>query len=277
MGWPLGCQVMPWLQAQGLALGEASRDALPDIIRSVAAIGFRGFETLMPNLPLDEPGPLLETMAASGGIRLAAAHAAGAWWDPAAAGRIAELVAQARALRLLGCDRLVVSLFPRPDAGPTAEHIACAVRALGRLGRACREEAGVAIGFHNHPWEMTNDARVIAALVEGCPPEDIQLAPDLGWVAIGGVDPVEFIHRFGSRIAYLHARGVTELGPGGCTVEVGQGILDYDHIAAALERADFRGWVVAESEYRPPWAGNDDPDASARLHMQGLRAALRRR
>jgi len=139
--WPLGCQVMPWLQANETARGPQAWAALPDIVRVIAAIGFAGYETILPNLPLDQPQPLLDGMLAAG-VWLTAAHSGGPWWDASAQARIPEIVAQTHALATLGCDRLVVSLFPRPNGGPTPVHVASAVRLLGALGRACREEAG---------------------------------------------------------------------------------------------------------------------------------------
>lgn len=268
---------MPWLQAKGIDRTdiEGTRAVLPEAIRKIGDIGFSGFEASLTALPLEDPAEIKEVMARSSGMRLAGAHSGAAWCEPSAERSILEIVGRVRLLPSLGCHRLIVSLFPRPEGVGTPEQLECGVRLLGMLGRLCREEVGVEVLFHNHPWEMAVDARFLQLLLDACPPEDLNLAPDLGWVAIGGMPPEAFITRFGSRIKYIHTRGVTELGAGGRTLETGRGVLQYRGIADALEGAGFQGWLIAESEYRPPWAGNDDPDASARLHMNGLTAALR--
>ena len=192
--WPLGVQVMPWMQARGIRPLDfnRARAALPEVLRSIGAIGLTGFEAILPFIPLETPGQILDAIAATGGLHLAAAHAAGPWCEESSEARIPAIVEQARMLPAIGCDRLVVSLSPRPATDLTADHLRSATRTLGLLGRACRETAGVRLLFHNHPWEMTDDARFISALVDECEAEDVSLAPDLGWVAIGRMAPEAF-------------------------------------------------------------------------------------
>lgn len=276
--WRLGCQVFPWHQARGLGFGmnDEGRACLPDILADVASVGFAGFEVLASAVPLDSPQRMTDAMARLG-LAFAGAHSGAPWWQPGAAATIPAIVDAAGRLRALGCERLIVSMYPfvPPDADSTT--FRQVAHNLRDLGRACRDDAGLPAAFHNHAPELAHGAACIDAIVDACDADEMQLAPDLGWVAIGGIEPVQFVSRFGSRIAYVHARDVSEVGPRGHTLEVGRGVIDYVAVAAALDANGFDGWLVAESEYAEPWAGCDDPTESARLHMTALRSALTRR
>lgn len=235
----------------------------------IAEIGFAGFETTIACLPLDDPATFAETSARANGLVLCGAHATGAWWDPASAADIAPLVAQASRLPALGCRRLVVSMqhLPSPQ---TDDHLRHTAALLSQLGRACRAAGDVQLVFHNHAAELADDARVIAAIVDRCLPEDVSLGPDLGWVAHAGLDVPAFLHRFAARIAYLHLRDVTTPGPLGAFLEVGRGTLPYPDILRALAAANFDGWLVAESELGDTWRGLTDPEETIRAQLQGL-------
>ena len=267
--WLPGCQARPWLQTLGR---EELALRLPEVMACIADIGFKGFETALNVLPLDEPQAFREATARANGLILTGAHTGGRWWDPHSPATVASVVGLAKRLPALGCERLVVSMAP-PPVGGTTDDLVYATRTLDELGRACREEAGVSVVFHNHAVEMASDAQFVRALVETCAPENVALGPDLGWVAHAGMDVVEFIERLGSRIAYLHVRDVTQYGAEGGFIEIGRGVLDYAAILAALRAHGYRGWLVAESEFGTKWNGATDPRETASLQFSGLGSA----
>lgn len=268
-GWPLGCQARPWLQAWGR---EAFAARLPDAMAAIAAIGYHGFETALTVLPLDDPQSFREAAARANDLVLCGAHAGGRWWDEAGAEGIAPIVEGVRRLPALGCQQLIVSMQPLPPGQAVTDAQLDRLTAnLSQLGHACREAAGVRVAFHNHASELADDARIIAAIVERCAPEDVLLAPDLGWVAHGGMDPAAFIERFGARIAYLHWRDVTGYGREGGFVETGRGLFDHRALLGLLAAEGYNGWLVAESEFNPEWRGLTEPEATARAQYEGLR------
>lgn len=244
---------------------------LPRIVAYLGSLGFSGFETALAALPLHDPGQLRGVMASSG-MTLAGAHAGGPWWRKGE--DVAGTAERARQLPALGCQRLVVSCDPLPPS-PSDDDFARLADSLGRLGRACAEH-GVRVVFHNHPHELVNGARALRAIVERCEPEDLALGPDLGWVAYAGVDPVEFIAEFGSRIEYVHLRDLTSSPDGMRFTEVGRGRLPLDSVLDALAAVGFRGWLIAESEFGSDWAGEADPETTARLQYAGLHALVDR-
>lgn len=269
-GWPLGCQARPWLQAWGR---EAFTARLPEAMGEIARIGFAGFETALACLPLNDPRGFAEASARADGLALCGAHAGGRWWDRAAGEDIPALAERARRLPDLGGARLVVSTQALP-AVLTDQHLARLAENLDRLGRACRAASGVQLVYHNHAAEVADDARVLAAIMDRCPPDTVALGADLGWVAHAGMDVVGFIRRFGPRLAHLHVRDVTGSGTAAGFVEVGRGSLDHRGIASALTAAGYHGWLVAESEFTDAWRGLTDPEATARAQLEGMRAVL---
>ena len=262
--WPVGCQLRPWLQTLGT---EELARRLPQVMVQIAEMGFIGFETNIACLPLAQPRAFRDAAARANNLILAAAHTGGRWWDPANEATLPSVVAMAKRLPDLGCQRLALSM----TRTPTAAYVKHAALTLAYLGKACRQEAGVKVVFHNHAAELEEDARVLQAIVEECAPENVALGPDLGWVAHAGVDVVEFIERFGSRIDYVHVRDVTAYGSNGGFIEIGRGVLDHAAILAALRSHGYRGWLMAESEFGLAWRGALDPLASAALQFAGLR------
>lgn len=265
--WQVGCQTRPWLQTMS---PEDFTSHLPATISHIAEAGFSGFEAPLIRLPLESSSTFRRMLAASGGIRLCGAHAGGRWWVPDIAAHIETLTRRAAALPEVGCSQLVVSLQEAP-AHPTEEDLTCIAANLGALAESCRRAAGVRVGFHNHAAELADDARILAAIVDRCDPDDIQLAADLGWVAYAGVDVRAFIHRFGDRLAYLHLRDIT---PEKHFVEVGRGALDYPGLLRALEAEQFDGWLVAESEFSATWAGEKTPEATVAAQFTGIRSFM---
>lgn len=264
---PIGCQARPWLQAMG---PEAFGAHLPDVMRQIAAIGYRGFETALALLPLDAPERFAAWCEAADGLTLAGAHVGGKWWEPGAAETVTTIAARAAALPALGCTRLVVSGagIPLPASD---DDLATFTENLAALGRACHT-VGVHVTYHNHAAEIQDEARVLAAIIARCTPDEVMLAPDLGWVAHAGMKVENFLSRFGTRIAYLHVRDVTAYGVEGGFIEIGRGVLDHRAVLATLDHIGYRGWLTVESEFNQFWRGLTDPGETATAQFAGLRA-----
>ncbi len=265
--WRVGCQTRPWLQTMA---PDDFTSGLPATIGYIADAGFTGVEAPLIRLPLESSGEFRRMLAASGGIGLCGAHAGGRWTDPDMAAHIESLTRRAAALPEVGCSQLVVSLQDAP-AHPTEADMTCITENLGALAESCRRAAGIRVGFHNHAAELADDAQILAAIVDRCDPDDIQLAADIGWVAYAGVDVGAFIHRFGDRLAYLHLRDIT---PEKHFVEVGRGNLDYPEILRALAAERFDGWLVAESEFSATWEGEKTPEATVAAQIKGIRSFM---
>ena len=82
------------------------------------------------------------------------------------------------------------------------------VRALAELYCEAAENAaphGIAIGYHNHDWDLTEveGRRGYQVFLENTP-ESVLWEADIFWVARAGVDPVAFLKEIGPRGKFLH-------------------------------------------------------------------------
>jgi sugar phosphate isomerase/epimerase len=112
---------------------------------------------------------------------------------------------------------------------------------LEKIVRIC-ESYGVVLNLHNHTYEVENqmhDLRSTLSRLHGIP-----LGPDLNWLIRGGVDPVEFIREFGSRIVFLHLRDQNANGT--WSEALGEGITDFRSIAVELQQVGFSGPAIIE-------------------------------
>jgi sugar phosphate isomerase/epimerase len=109
---------------------------------------------------------------------------------------------------------------------------------------------------------------------------DMKLTYDIGNMVLGDEDPVDFLHIARSRIVHAHAKdwlGLPADASKGLTSRagkkvigtvVGQGLLDYPRIVAALKASNYEGFLSFEYE------GEDDPIQAAREGMAYLKALI---
>ena len=101
---------------------------------------------------------------------------------------------------------------------------------------------GILPNLHNHTYEVVNGMHDLKGTLARLP--DAKLGPDLNWLIRGGVDPVTFIHEFGSQMVYMHLR---DQYPNGVWTEyLGQGSTDFSAIAAALNAIIYQGRAAVE-------------------------------
>lgn len=101
---------------------------------------------------------------------------------------------------------------------------------------------GIEVNLHNHTYEVENEMHDLGGTLARLP--DIKLGPDLNWLIRAGVDPVDFINRYGKQIVYLHLRD--QYADGRWTEYLGQGATDFGAIEKALKEQKFGGDVAIE-------------------------------
>jgi len=131
-----------------------------------------------------------------------------------------------------------VGRAPAPKTPEQLDAQAEMLREIMALSRA----HGVVLNLHNHTYEVENGMRDLQGTLARIP--DVKLGPDLNWLVRAGVDPVEFIHRFGKQIVFMHIRD--QKADGTWSEAVGEGNMDYVGIADALHAIPFTGDAVIE-------------------------------
>jgi len=133
---------------------------------------------------------------------------------------------------------------------------------LQKLISIC-EDNGVVLNLHNHTYEVEDNLHDLKGTLERIP--DLKLGPDLNWLIRGGVDPVEFINRYGDQILFLHIRDQYKNGL--WTEYLGQGSTDFEAITEALKKKDFSGDAIIELAHE----GDFEPTMSLRESLKKSR------
>jgi sugar phosphate isomerase/epimerase len=157
-----------------------------------------------------------------------------------------------------------------------AESLAQMAQLAERLNRAGHEYKANGLGFayHNHHVEFLEVEATIPYeyLMANTDPELVKIELDIGWLAVAGVDPVAYLHRYSDRVIACHLK---DYAPAIATdvlsrklVEPGAGTIDF---AAVLAAMDETGVAHAFVEIDV----SDDPLGAVRRgheHLEELRA-----
>ncbi|OHB82351.1 MAG: hypothetical protein A2V98_05835 [Planctomycetes bacterium RBG_16_64_12] len=135
---------------------------------------------------------------------------------------------------------------------------------------AVAEAHGVVLNLHNHTYEVVDDMHDLRGTLARI--SDVKLGPDLNWLVRGGVDPVEFIHRFGDRIVFLHLRD--QKSDGTWSEAMGEGDMDYAAIGKALHKVNFTGDAVIELAHEPGFQLTRPLRESLKISRQYVRETL---
>ena len=126
----------------------------------------------------------------------------------------------------------------KPKTPPQFDAQAEALRGIMALCQAHQ----VVLNLHNHTYEVANNERDLKGTLERIP--EVKLGPDIDWLVKAGVDPLDFIRRYGKRIVFAHLRD--QKADGVWSEAMGEGSLDYRAVARALGEAGFAGDVAIE-------------------------------
>ena len=227
----IGAQTIPW--------GENIRDNMPEIVEFLSRNGYSGVETGMRHFDAQKPESYRDLYAAHGMVPLGL-HSGGQFWDPAAAeaerGKLSDAVGFASEI---GFVWMVVS----GNKAETVDSMRIAAETYSQIGQQCRE-AGLRLAYHNHDWELADDAEILDTLVQSTSADDVSLVLDIAWAHVGGHDLAELMRRYGDRVAYLHIKDVTV----GRFCELGTGEVELDGVLLLADEFGIE-WLVVEQDY----------------------------
>ena len=133
---------------------------------------------------------------------------------------------------------------------------------LNQVGAVLLAE-GVRACYHNHVGSVTESGLEMDRLLKDSDPGLIFLGPDTGHLAWAGVNVVEFIRKYASRILTIHVKdakmAVVKQGVAagwdyggfashGVFAELGDGDIDFPAVFELLKATDFTGWIVVETD-----------------------------
>ena len=228
-------------QTNAWTIDPNNLDSLLQVLTAVKRLGFEGFETSFRNLQpqFAQPQPARKRLRESG-LRFFGIHVFLLAYDPQTAiapWDLLQSVADGGAA--LGAERLIVSGGSTPDRAALSRK----AKALDRAGRYCREK-GIRFGYHNHDAEFRQNRLQIEALLRETDPALFHLIVDAGHALEGGANVAEFFAQHADRIDGIHLRDARQ----GREVPLGEGEYDWRPLAAAVAKAKWNGWVLAEEE-----------------------------
>lgn len=123
---------------------------------------------------------------------------------------------------------------------------------LNAQGQEC-ERNGIGFGYHNHhmEFELLGGRPAFDFLAENTDPALVKFELDIGWAAVSGQDPIDYIDRYHDRIIAVHMKDYDPSLPIGADprkypipeqaqlVEPGAGSLDFERIVATLDKYDI--------------------------------------
>jgi sugar phosphate isomerase/epimerase len=225
-------------------------------LRKVAEIGYTAVEIDPPSvMTAAEAGALLKRL----GLRAVAAHIG---FDELASDPSGSMAAA----KELGCSYAVCPSIPEERREDAA-----AYRAAGKIlsaAGATAKEYGLQLAYHNHNFEFERiDGRMAyEILMEAADPDLVVSEFDVYWAQYGGVDPVAYIRKLGSRCRILHMKDMAA-DADRSFAEVGEGILDFEAIVAAGQAVGTEWYIVEQDRSR-----NRPPMEAARLSLQNMQA-----
>jgi sugar phosphate isomerase/epimerase len=166
----------------------------------------------------------------------------GAMWDSQRHQAVledAELVISR--LAELGGKTLGTSVGKAPVGLKTPAQLDAQAELLRKIMAVCNAH-GVVLNLHNHTYEVENGEYDLKGTLSRIP--GVKLGPDLNWLLRAGVDPVDFIKRYGDRIVFLHLRD--QKADGTWSEAMGEGTTNYSAIGQALRDIHFSGTAVIE-------------------------------
>lgn len=151
---------------------------------------------------------------------------------------------------------------PRLDAAAWAEMM----ETIRQIAVLARDKYGVRATIHPHAGGYIEFQDELEKLVQDIDAETAGLCLDTGHLAYAGMDPVETLDRYWSRVDYIHFKDIDpsvydrimgehirffDACAEGVMCPIGKGNIDYAAIRAFLTHKEYGGYITIEQERDP--------------------------
>lgn len=226
-----------------------------ECIEQVAASGFRGIQFRANAVKDFTPDELKQRMGAKKLTFVALSSGQIDITKPAEP-QLQEHTANAKFVKAAGGDYLqILDQLTRYGRTATPEQCKQLGTMLTELGKRTAD-VGVPLGFHNHMGSLSEKPENLDRIMDASDPRYVKLELDTAHYAGGGGDPVNALKKYKDRLLFLHLKDLkpdpspTANYPFVFT-ELGQGMLDWKAIFAALQAIRYQGWAVVELDREP--------------------------
>mgnify|MGYP006295024777 FL=1 len=222
---------------------ERNQNDLAGILSEIAAAGYDGFEIGAQHLDLDHP-EAFQQLRAEYGLEIVGVHVGGEIYEPqAVAAALTNLERAVAFAAAVGATFLPFS--GKLKENKTEAQMRNQAASLNQIG-ALANDAGLTLAYHNHFWEIQDDAAELHYLMDHTDPALVSFCLDVAWVYRGGGDPVTLVTEMleKERIGYFHLKDTTEDE----WKELGRGAVDLPAILRGIEAQGYAGRLVVEQD-----------------------------
>lgn len=216
-------------------------------LNALAGLGFRRVELMGSHL--ETPAETRSLLTAHG-ITAPTAHVS----MPALRERLDEVAEQAS---IIGIKELYMPALPDGERAMPADGWYRAGVELGLM--AVKMQAhGLALGYHNHDWELrplADGSTPLAHFYAGAKDSPLTFEADLAWIVRGGGDPLDIMKSLRPRLTAVH---VKDLAPEGTNTEedgwadIGAGTLDWPTLWREAQALGAKYMILEHDKPRDP-------------------------
>ena len=216
---------------------EMAKDAL-GTLKEIAAIGIKEIESarsgkgLYYGLSPSDMKKACEDL----GMRLVSGHVA---LDDNFQETMEEAVAS-------GQPYLICSSMP--SKGQHVDNYKKVAEEFNKAGEDCKK-LGIKFGYHNHAYEFESDNGQVLydILMDNTDPELVHMELDLGWVIVGGKNPLDYFNKYPGRFPLWHLKDMNMTKKE--STEFGKGALDIHTMMENQEAAGVKHIFIEQEEY----------------------------
>jgi sugar phosphate isomerase/epimerase len=151
----------------------------------------------------------------------------------------------------IGCGYITIGALEQ-DGLPGSAGYPRTIENITRIGEAV-SAAGMKLLFHNHAEELqkVNGKTILSHLLDDTPDNHLYLEADLGWMQIGGANPLEYLRRYKNRCPVLHFKDYLPYGneQGFIFRPTGYGVMDNAGLyVAALALDPPPQWIITDHD-----------------------------
>jgi len=135
-----------------------------------------------------------------------------------------------------------------PSKGQTVDNYKKVAEEFNKAGEACKA-LGLKFGYHNHEYEFESDNGKVLydVLMDNTDPDLVHMELDLGWVIVGGKDPLDYFEKYPGRFPLWHLKDMDMTKKE--STEFGKGALDIPTMMAHQEASGVEHIFIEQEEY----------------------------
>ncbi len=160
-------------------------------------------------------------------------------------------------LKAAGAEYIALGWDTSPVVGAklyerTATDVRSAIRVADEIGRRSLEEYGIFIAFHA---ERDIPKQMVLQILDETSPKYVRFCADVGHLTAMGLDALQTVKKYASRLAVSHWKDFDPKRPGpsylgadakGDFVELGKGVVNFRGLANLYREIGYSGWVMLE-------------------------------